>query len=252
MIALFVLTAMLATPATAAPADETTPAEIGRVRANSAACLVSRDVVIPAFAAAMHADTTFKVAAPQFGLYAAAKAETHTLPTNIGAKTRMVANDPWSATNQMYLAKLDQALANITKDVLTISQALGDKRISADSTDPAVQAQREQLLKLEQIQKSRALALREFIMRESMGIGRDTGDSSALSTGMVDMNTVMEGTPSAVDLVTFGQPQLNGLAQNDKSSMNDWTASIERAVHANENPIAKTFFDIAKACHDAK
>jgi hypothetical protein len=252
MIALFVLTTMLAFPAAAAPADETTPAEIGRVRANSLACLVSRDVVIPAFSAAMHADSTFKVAAPQFGLYAAAKANGKTLPTNIGTTTRMVANDPWSAANQMYLAKLDQALANIQKDVLTISQALGDKRISADSTDPAVQSQREQLLRLEDIQRGRALALREFISRESMGIGRDTGDSSGLSTKMVDMNAVMEGHPPEVALITFGQPQLNGLAENDKSSINDWTANIERVVHQNENPIAKTFFDIAKACHDAK
>jgi hypothetical protein len=247
MIALFGLAAMLV-----ALTDDTP--EIGRVRAHAAACVASRDIVAPAFKAARDADTIFAAAAPTYGDYAAAKANSRTLPTNVvqasGKKmaSKLTPPDPWSATTQMYAQKLDQAIAGLQRNLLTINKALGDPRIAETITDPDVQAQRTQLLNLYNAQAARLVTLVQFSQRESLSIAFDHMDDSSALTGKI---SVPDAPEDGSQIPVFGQPQLNGLAGNDKSAMKDWTDGIASAIHRQENLAAKTFFDIASACKAA-
>jgi hypothetical protein len=271
MIALFTLAAMLAAaPEQASPAPATTPAadlipEIGRVKSKAPACVALQDLVAPSFAAALRADKEFTVAAPDFGNYASAKSASTTRPTNVtranGApmKTRMVAADQDSATPEMYLARLDKALATMTGDLLAINKALGDPRLATDSSDPAVQSEREQMQRLYVVQASRIATLQEFLERERMNRARTDAtltDNGSLGKGGIggqnSADDLAANAAAALDSghvpLLFGQPMLNGLAANDKQSVNDWTSLMARSVHENENRAAKTFYDIAQTC----
>jgi hypothetical protein len=247
MIALFGLAALLVVQT-----DNTQ--EIGRVRAHAAACVASRDIVAPAFKAARAADTIFTAAAPTYGEYAAAKANSRTLPTNVvqasGKKmaSKLTAADPWGATTQMYAQKLDQAIAGIQRNLLTISNALGDPRIAPTITDPDVQAQRTQLLNLYNAQAARLVTLVQFSQRESLSTAFDRMDDNSALAGKLP---VPDAPDDGSTIPVFGQPQLNGLAGNDKSAMKDWTDGLATAIHKQENLAAKTFFDIATACKAA-
>jgi len=267
MIALFALAAMLVagTDQTQSPAPAATAAgdlpEIGRVKSRVLSCVALQELVVPSFAAALRADKQFTQAAPQFASYAEAKDSATTLPTNVkkanGApmKTKLIAADPDSATPEMYLARLDKALATMQQEVLTISKALGDPRIAADITDPAVQAERAQLQVLYAAQVTRIATLQEFLERQRMNraiTDKTLTDQSVFSSAGVNMDDLQAAGADALasghDPLLGGQPMINGLALNDKQSVADWTTGMARGVHNYENVAAKTFLDIGKNC----
>jgi hypothetical protein len=267
MIALFALAAMLATNSDqVSPAQSPVPAvdvipEIGRTKSRAPACVALQDLVAPSFAAAMRADQQFNQAAPQFAAYAGAKDATTILPTGMvkasgtPLQTRRMAEDSDSATPEMYLARLDKSLADMVKNVLAIGKALSDPRLASDSQDPAVQSEREQLQRLYAVQVGRISVLQEFLARQRMdrtkndrnitnstsldGRGVGTADLAAAAAAALDSGHVAD---------LLGQPSLNGLAGNDKQSMNDWTNRIARTVKDNENSAAQTFYNLARNC----
>jgi hypothetical protein len=275
MIALFTLVAMLASaPAQTTPAPDSGQGvpEIGRTKSKAPACAALQELVAPSFAAARRVDQQFAQSAPQFAAYAGAKDASTPLPTNIkhaGGGTDQPdsadfavkprgAEDLDSVNPDAYIARLDKALAGMKQDILAIAKALGDPRLTSDSPDRAVQSEREALLRLFLAQASRAATLQEFLDRERLnrikadttltdngafwpaGVGGSASEKiaaqaeAALSSGHVPL--------------LVGQPMLGGLAANDKQSVNDWTASIARIVHDNENLAAKTFLEIAQSC----
>jgi len=276
MIALFTLVTMLANAAA-----QTTPApdagqiipEIGRTKSKAPACTALQELVAPSFAAARRVDKQFEQAAPQFAAYAAAKAASSTLPTNIkrsgggtdqpdsadfAVKPRVTAEDQDSVNPDAYIAHLDKALASMKQDILAITKALGDPRLASDSPDPAVQSEREALLRLYLAQASRVATLQEFLDRERLNrIKADTtltdnGAFWAAGVGGSAWEKIAAQAAAALNSghvpLLFGQPMLSGLASNDKQSVNDWTAGMGRIVHDNENLAAKTFYDIAQSC----
>jgi hypothetical protein len=277
MIALFTLATMLAVaPAQTAPAPSATPntadviPEIGRVKSKAPACSALQDLVAPSFAAAMRADKQFAQAAPQFAAYATAKASATALPTNVTRVTssgdrpmqsKIGADELDSPTPEMYLARLDKALAEMKREAAAINKALGDPRLASDSNDPAVQSERKQLSQLYDVQVARIATLQEFLDRQRLGRARtDTTitNNTAFDKGargaIPGVNTADNQAAAAAALDSghvvflFGQPSINGQAANDKQSVNDWTTSIGRAVRENENTAAKTFFAIALNC----
>jgi hypothetical protein len=267
LIAALVLVAMLLTDqaqpqsqATAAPAAGDLP-EIGRVKSKVPSCVALQELVIPSFAAALRADKQFTQAAPQFASYAEAKDSATTLPTNVKKangspmKTKLIAADPDSATPEMYLARLDKALATMQQEVQVISKALGDPRIAADVTDPAVQSERSQLLVLYAAQMTRIATLQEFLERQRMNraiTDKTLTDQSVFSSAGVNMDDLQAAGADALasghDPLLAGQPMINGLALNDKQTVSDWTTGMARGVHNYENVAAKTFLDIGKNC----
>jgi hypothetical protein len=258
VIALFVVAALMA-----AGPDQDVP-EIGRVKSNAPACAALRDLVIPSLLAAARVDQQFAQAAPQFAAYAAAKAGATTLPTNMTrangspVTSRTTADEADSPTPDLYLARLDKALAGMQKDLLSIGKALGDPRIAADSTDPSVQAEREQLGVLYVVQAARIATLMEFLGRERksrIDADRSLTDQSALhhATGAASQSDDLAAAAAAAlssGHVPYlvGQPQLNGLAANDKQSVNDWTAGIAKAVRESESTAVKKFAAVAQTC----
>jgi hypothetical protein len=276
MIALFTLAAALAvSPAQTAPAPVATPntaevvPEIGRTKSKAPACAVLQDLVMPAYAAALRVDKQFAGATPHFSAYAAAKDAAaipnsnlaHQDPTGFGdlaVKSRRVADDSDSASPDMYLARLDAALVAMRKDLLAIGTALGDPRVSKDSPDPAVQSERQNLLALWAVQAARIATLQEFLERQRLDRAKTTlaqVDMSPFFKGGMGGNRADDLAAKAAEALDsghvpllFGQPMINGIAANDKQSVNDWTGGMTRNVRDIENGAAITFLGVANTC----
>jgi hypothetical protein len=221
----------------------------------------------------MRTDSQFFQAAPQFAAYAGAKAASRARPPGVmkvGAgldgdapgPSNRAAEDIDSVAPEMYLARLDKALADMVKNVRAIGNALGDPRLASDSADPALQSEREQLGQLYAVQLGRISVLQEFLERqraERIRTDKNVANNSALDRGStpgggpgISMAELAAGAAAALDsghvAQQLGQPMLSGLAGNDKQSVNDWTSRIARAVREHENMAAQTFYGLAQKC----
>src|SRR5471030_290970 len=167
IVALFLAAAFAGLDPTPSPQQEQTFPEIGRVRSVAPPCTVLRDIVIPSWEAAK--DINKKFTDIQTGL----------------PKYAATADDPfnrWGVQREMQLSRVDQALSNMMDRSLVINKLLGDPRISANSPDPQVQAERSALTQMYQTQQARISILNEFVQREKKQVlTRDLAENSALS-----------------------------------------------------------------------
>ena len=240
MVALLALILAFAPPVPdASPQPPTTRSssdipEIGRVRAISPACGAMRDLVIPSFKAAKEADGHFE-----------------NVSKNLPEYVRAIADDSKynpepPSIREFRLAKLAMDNTKMLQNAKVIADALGDRRL-ANTSDPAVIAERQQLQTLYDFQITRASELNQFVMREEntvalAGVG---GDGGAFRGRMQP-----QATPEPRETSTpLGMPKLNGrIGFADAASIRDWTGQITAAVKGNEEAAARTFFSIAKSC----
>jgi hypothetical protein len=218
---------------TETPAPAVNLPEIGRVRAATPACAAMRDLIIPSFAAAVHADKRFaqtRVRLPQYIDFA---------------------DDPVHARDifrESALAKLDNDATAILNDTLVLNRALGDPRFK-DTSDPQVAAEKAQLQQLYNTQQARANQLQEFVMRERNVIAKNgIDDNSSILRGKRQPAST-EPAPMPVLTAPPGMPVLNGkISIADKNTINEWSGSMAAAVRASENQAARTFLPIARSC----
>jgi hypothetical protein len=229
--------------AQAEPAAEASPPalpEIGRTRANSAACAAMRDLVLPSFAAAGRADAQF--------------AETRKrLPRYIQLAADPI--DKKSVVREGALSKLGSDASRLMQEALVIKQALADPRLPVHSGDPQIAAERAQLEQLFAVQAARARLLNEFVMRESTSmavklVGME--DSGAFGSPLTLEDFKVEhlpGKPLPAVTGAPGMPVLSGaFVALDKRQVDEWGAGISQAVRAKENEAAKAFLPIAASC----
>jgi hypothetical protein len=215
----------------AAPTERPLP-EIGRTRANTPACAAMRDLVIPSFTAARRADARFAETRDKLPKYAE------------------LINDPQTAHTvfrQAALARIDADATALLQESLAISKALGDPRLSADSKDPQVQAERAGLRELFETQQARANLLTEFVTRERIATATDGMEDTGGLRGRnqpAPTPTPITSTPKQIP----NMPLLVGSMFSDKQAFKDWGNDISAFVRTSENTAAKTFITVAKTC----
>jgi hypothetical protein len=264
MLEILILSALVIAGDPTVPQPTSTPAkstpEIGRVKALLPACVALREVVAPSFAAALSADKRFSDASVYLADYAAKRVEATTLPTKIRTKggaelaTRLQPADPKTVTPESLLARLDIEFSQMSQNVLTMGKELGDPRVGENVTDPGVQAERRELERLYETQLSRLSALHLFLEKERKRLSDQREAEGAAAAGLgasANANVAQpvaspDAEPTAAPI--FGQPSLNGIALNDRRSVQDWTAGIVAQVRTNENIAAHTFLGITDDC----
>ncbi len=231
---------------TLAPFGAPTPApafslpEIGHVRSATPACAVMRDLIIPSFAAARRADARFALTRPKLPQYAA------------------LVDDPEHRTDiyrESALARIDSDADALLKETLIINKALGDPRISADSKDPQVMAERKALQELYDTEKVRANLLTEFVIRQKVAIATNGIDTTNQAFGTRNSNMQQPQAPLTAPPMPDptltappGMPLLNGNDLADRQQISQWGADLTAAVAYSENRAAKTFLPIAQSC----
>jgi hypothetical protein len=210
---------------------------IGRVHAATPGCVAMRYLVIPSFAAARRADARF--------------GDTHKRLPDYAA----IVDDPEHRTDvyrESALTRLDADATALLGDAVVISRALGDPRLSRYSKDSEVLAERAELQRLYDAQKTRADLLEQFVIRQRAAIAKNgIDDNSAFSAGRNSPSATDIGVPYAPDPTATSapdMPMLNGTAASDRRSLDDWATGIASDVHASEDHAAKTFLAIAGRC----
>lgn len=226
----------------AAPAPSPEPSsvlpEIGRTRANTPACAAMRDLVIPSFAAAQRADARF--------------VETRkTLPSYADIRADRDEGTKYGVQREAGLARLGSDAARLEQEAQSIKKALDDPRLAKTSTDPQVVAERQQLEQLYAVQRARADALNEFVLREQVAIAPHTIGSNRGIAAKMKLDPV-EPTPAIAapgSTAPPGMPLLTGIdQQEDKRRMEQWTNGIALLVRKSEAEAAVTFLPIAQSC----
>ncbi len=224
-------------PPANAPSPAPTIAPIGRVRATLPACVVTRDLVVPSFAAARKSDADFAKAAQKLRKY-----------------VEIVDDDQLKRTpiyREGALAHLDTDLSSMMKNVHEIAKLLGDPRLN--SSDAQVVAMHDQLLQLYNAQATRANILFEYVMRERVDIHKtdpNLTDNSALgAASSIGPNALPTVAPVAgATFPPVGMPQMRGIGFSDVREIDNWSTSYAQMVRRSENQAAKTFLPIAQAC----
>jgi hypothetical protein len=223
-----------------APSPQPSPVlpEIGRTRANTPACAAMRDLVIPSFAAAQRADARFT--------------ETRkTLPSYADVRADRDEGTKYGVNREAGLARLGSDAARLEQEAQSIKKALDDPRLAKTSTDPQVVAERQQLEQLYAVQRARADALNEFVLREQVAIAPHTIGSNRGIAPRTKFEPVEPPPPIAVPGSTAppGMPLLTGIdQQEDKRRIDEWTNGIALLVRKSEAEAAMTFLPIAQSC----
>ena len=210
--------------------------EIGRVRSSRPACVAMRELVIPSFAAAQRSDARFAETRVRLPEYA------------------RLADDPEHRTDifrESALAKLDGDADDLLKEALEINKALGDPRLSADSKDPEVMAERKALQQLYDTVRTRANTLTEFVTRQKAAIARngiDTTAGDAFGGRGQSSPVAAPYQPAPALTAPPGMPVLGGNDLSDREQMREWAGNMNRAVAYSENQAAKVFLPIAQRC----
>lgn len=233
-------------PAQTAPEPSASPAasalpEIGRVRATSAACAAMRDLVIPGFAAARRADMRFDAVRQDLPRYIELKA----------AYTSQQDTVKSGGVNlQSQLSKLSSESASLLQEAQTIRKLLDDPRLSAQSSDPSIRAERERLEALYAAQQARASYLNELVQRESVMLAKSNAgmeDPLGMPQGQ-HLPIEPQARPRPASTALPGMPVLNGFEAADRKRLEEWSAAQARAVHETEEQAAKTFLPLAQGC----
>lgn len=224
-------------PSGSTPAPFSSPLpDIGRTRSVTPACSAMRDLIVPSFEAAIRADKRFVETRKRLPSYAEAAAD----PEH--------RND---VVRQMLLSRLDSDASNLLQEALVVSKALGDPRLSPDSKDPQVIAERQGLQRLYDAQSTRANLINEFVMRERVAVAKDgLEDTGAFASRQSTNTQVVTPPPMPMPALTAppGMPLRSGIVMADKNSLADWGTSIATYVRTGENQAAKTFIPIAQKC----
>jgi hypothetical protein len=217
---------------TQAPALASPLPEIGRVRSATPACAVIRDLVAPAYAAALRAD----------GRFAALR---KTLPKYVDAIDDAQAARYGSAQTMM-LAKLDREADALREEAMVVNRALSDPRL-AKPTDPQVILEKRELEQLYARQSGRANVAWEFVMRQRVAIAR-SGAGMGESPGFATMPPVSD--PNAMPApAPLGQPPpLHGNDLADKNALEDWAKDITVQVRTSMHQMAQNLLPIANSC----
>lgn len=219
------------------PSPAPTLPPIGRVRATVPACVVTRDLVIPSFAAARRTDAAFAAAQQKLRKYVQIKDDDQLRHTPI--------------YREGALAHLDTDLTTMMKEVYSMRTMLSDPRLQ-NSADKDVVAMHDQLVQLYGAEATRANVLYEYVTRERVDINKtdpNLTDNSALSPAKPQLGPAAVQTP--IPGATFppaGMPNLLGIGMNDVRAIDDWGNGYARMVRTSENQAAKTFLPIAQSC----
>jgi hypothetical protein len=227
-------------PAPPQPAQTAAPGgqlpEIGRVRANTPACVAMRDLVIPSFAAAQRADMRFaqtRARLPQYVDF---------------ADDPVHQNDIFRTST---LAKLDADATAMLNEALLLNKALGDPRFK-NTADPQVVAEKAALQQLYDVQQARANQVQQFVMRERNTTAQHgMEDSGAFGGRHGGASKDAAPPPAPIPELTGapGMPVLNHrIPGADKVVMDDWGRQMAAYVRAGENQAAYTFYPIAESC----
>ena len=211
----------------AASTETPTPApsdfpEIGRVRALTTACGVMRDLAIPAFLAAREADVYFVKAMGQYVIDAGEHAEEGRFHKNP------------EVLHKMRVSRFGQETTNLMVRVKVIADALGDPRISVDSSDPQVQAQREGLQRLYAAESSRLGIMSAWLMR------------SQASEAMVGKTPAFRS--SASQLEPSGQAGDDRPTMSSKERHVSLSERLSYGVRESESAVAQQFLAIHLRC----
>src|SRR5579884_2807850 len=139
------------------PSPAPTLPPIGRVRATVPACVVTRDLVIPSFAAARRTDAAFAAAQQKLRKYVQIKDDDQLRHTPI--------------YREGALAHLDTDLTTMMKEVYSMRTMLSDPRLQ-NSADKDVVAMHDQLVQLYGAEATRANVLYEYVTRERVDINK--------------------------------------------------------------------------------
>ena len=233
----------LYTPAPPTPIPLATPVpnlpEIGRVRSQLPPCAVMRDLVIPSFEAARRADARFDKTSKTLPLY---------------ARTVDDRESKYSAVHEMYLSRLSQDVANYYEDTQKIAKALRDPRFDRRTPDPQVQAERDELQHLYDVQQARANLLSQFVLREQRDVAVNTNNDNSGFASRTGANTLQQPplplsapVPSSTAR-PIDRPVLTGNSVQDEQYMRDWSQGVAASIRYSENEAAKTFYPIAVNC----
>ncbi len=220
----------------ASPGPAVVLPDIGRVRSVVPACVAMRDLVIPAFAAARRADARFVETRKRLPNYAE------------------VADDPEHRTDvfrESALAKLDADATALLGETDKIGRALGDPRLSPASKDPQVAAERAELQRVYDAQRTRADLLEEFVTRQRVAIAKNGIDDNSAFGPRAQPSSAPLSAPYAPDPTQTAAPDmppLNGIGLSDKRTIDDWAGGIASGIRRSENQAAKTFLSIATRC----
>ncbi|HEX3466072.1 MAG TPA: hypothetical protein VHS78_18635 [Candidatus Elarobacter sp.] len=223
-------------PSANAPFTQQLP-NIGRTRSVTAGCAAMRDVVIPSFKAALTADQRFVETRKRLPNYAE------------------LVDDP-EHQNDVYrisaLHKLGQDAASLMQDAQVMSKALGDPRLSAETKDPQILAERRALEALYTAQVTRANLLNEYVMREQAATAKQGLEDNGAFHARNDANAanVIYAPNQPMPQLTAppNMPLRSGIGLADKRTMEDWGTTLHTYVHTAENQAAKTFYSIAQSC----
>ncbi len=234
----------LYTPLPATPIPLATPVpnlpEIGRVRSQLPPCAVMRDLVIPSFEAARRADARFDKTSKTLVSYARAVDDK---------------DSKYTVVHEMWLSRLSQDVANFYEDTQKIAKALGDPRFDRRTPDPQVQAERNELEQLYEVQQARANLLSQYVQREQRDVAVNTdNDNSGLasrSAGPAQLQPPplpLSAPAPSTTARPIDRPVLTGNSVQDEQYMRDWAQGVKASIRYSENEAAKTFYPIAMNC----
>lgn len=205
--------------------------EIGRVRANSPACVVLRDIVIPSFSAVRRGDDRFRATRAHLVAYA------------------RINGDPFDRTSvsrDAALAQIDRDAAALLSEEQVLNRALGDPRIAESVSDPQVITLRAQLQALFATQYDRAVAVLRFSLPTRAGAMREEDGGSAFDRRS-DAPTPVP-LPSGVSRSIPNFPALHGIGMQDQDIVRQWADDTDRIIVPVEDQALRTTAAIAETC----
>ena len=141
--------------------------------------------------------------------------------------------------------------ASLLRDTDTIRKLLEDPRLSANSSDPTIREEREQLERILAAQQARASALSELVLRESTYLSKHlVGWEDPAAFSQMNLPRDPDAPPRPLPRMTAppGMPLLNGFDAADRARVDEWGAAMTRVVHASEEQAAKAFLPLAQGC----
>lgn len=249
--------------ASSAPIDDALP-EIARIKAVTRPCSAMRDLALPAYAAIRDADARFRTMT--VSLASLAENSVSGGPSRFVSSRERATNDPIQERDAFIAG---QQLATMMQDLVRVSDALGDPRLSTDSPNTDLQTERTELTRMYEIEAARSNLLFEFLMRRSTNVshreatalvaltsaptaGR-SGVSNPRSETASDLPTSADpdGRPAAVasiDSRPIGFPQISSIGFVAKRQMTEWANEIAAQVATTRNLAVRALVPIANGC----
>lgn len=231
-----------------------------------------RDLVLPSYAAIRDADARFRTMT--VSLASLAENSVSGGPSRFVSSRERATNDPIQERDAFIAG---QQLATMMQDLVRVSDALGDPRLSTDSPDTDLQTERTELTRMYEIEAARANLLFEFLMRRSTNVSHreatalvaltsaptagQSGLSNPRSEAASDMPTLADpdGGPAAgserrtstlasIESRPIGFPQISSIGFVAKRQMTEWANDIAAHVASTTNVAVRALVPIANGC----